>query len=29
MGWLNNGGWGRVVMVKTVVISVRMSVWAQ
>ena len=30
-GWAGrkNGGWGRVVMVKSIVICVRLSVWAQ
>ena len=30
-GWagIKNGGWGRVVMIKTIIISVRLSVWSQ
>ena len=30
-GWagIKNGGWSRVVMVKTIIICVRLSVWAQ
>ena len=30
-GWagIKNGDWGRVVMVKTVIICLRLSVWAQ
>ena len=30
-GWagIKNGGWDRVVMIKTVIICVRLSVWAQ
>ena len=30
-GWagIKNGGWGRVVMVKTIIICVRLSAWAQ
>ena len=30
-GWAGgkNGGWGRVVTVKTIIICVRLSVWAQ
>ena len=30
-GWagIKNGGWGRVVMVKSIIICVRLSVWAQ
>ena len=29
-GWagIKNGGWGRVVMIKTIIICVRLSVWA-
>ena len=30
-GWvgIKNGGWGRVVIVKTIIICVRLSVWSQ